>query len=167
VDTDIRPYNNQDYAACRLLWAELTEYHRAIYDSPEIGGDDPGADFDEFVADRSRAGAWVAMHGQTIVGLAGLLVDRAEGELEPVVVSVACRGQGVGRRLIETVIGQATKQGLRSLKVRPVARNADAMRIFRNSGFSTLGHVELFMNLGESKTEWNEGIEIHGESYDY
>jgi hypothetical protein len=64
--------------------------------------------------------------------------------------------------LIETVTGQATTQGLRSLKVRPVARNADAMRIFR-----TLGHVALFMNLGESRTEWNDGIEIHGESYGY
>jgi N-acetylglutamate synthase-like GNAT family acetyltransferase len=167
VDTDTRPYNREDYAACRLLWAELTEYHRTICDSPEIGGDDPGADFDEFMADRSRAGVWVATRDQTIVGLAGLLVDGAEGELEPVVVSVTCRGQGVGRRLIETVIGQATTQGLRSLKVRPVARNADAMRVFRKSGFGTLGHVELFMNLGESRTEWNEGIEIHGESYNY
>jgi hypothetical protein len=36
------------------------------------------------------------------------------------------------------------------------------MRVFR-----TLGHVALFMNLGESRTEWNDGIEIHGESYGY
>ena len=39
---DVRGYAPADYAACRMLWAELTEHHRRIYEDPAIGGDDPG-----------------------------------------------------------------------------------------------------------------------------
>lgn len=42
----VRDYSEGDYAACRSLWAELTEYHRHIYEDPAVGGTDPGAGFD-------------------------------------------------------------------------------------------------------------------------
>jgi hypothetical protein len=48
----IRDYVESDYGACRSLWAELTEYHRVIYGDPSIGGDDPGAGFDDIPARR-------------------------------------------------------------------------------------------------------------------
>jgi hypothetical protein len=38
----IRNYRADDLAACRALWVELTEWHRQIYASPQIGGTDPG-----------------------------------------------------------------------------------------------------------------------------
>lgn len=46
----VRDYADGDYGACRSLWAELTEYHRGIYGNPSIGGDDPGAGFDDYLA---------------------------------------------------------------------------------------------------------------------
>jgi len=45
----VRDYADGDYGACRSLWAELTEYHRSIYGDPTIGGDDPGAGFDDYL----------------------------------------------------------------------------------------------------------------------
>ena len=43
----IRLYKPGDLETCRELWVELTEWHRQIYDSPGIGGADPGKQFDE------------------------------------------------------------------------------------------------------------------------
>ena len=37
----VRGYEARDLEACRGLWVELTQKHRDIFDSPEIGGDDP------------------------------------------------------------------------------------------------------------------------------
>ena len=56
----VRDYAESDYGACRSLWAELTEYHRSIYGDPSIGGDDPGAGFDDYLAESRRTGSWVA-----------------------------------------------------------------------------------------------------------
>ena len=56
----VRDYADSDYGACRSLWAELTEYHRSIYGDPSIGGDDPGAGFDDYLAESRRTGSWVA-----------------------------------------------------------------------------------------------------------
>ena len=50
----VRDYADSDYGACRSLWAELTEYHRSIYEDPSIGGDDPGAGFDDYRTGRGR-----------------------------------------------------------------------------------------------------------------
>ena len=46
----VRPFEPRDADACRQLWVELTEWHRRVFDSPEIGGDDPGSAFDEHLA---------------------------------------------------------------------------------------------------------------------
>jgi hypothetical protein len=32
----VRDYAPTDYAACRMLWAELTEHHRRIYGAPSV-----------------------------------------------------------------------------------------------------------------------------------
>ena len=45
----IREYASADYSACRMLWVELTEHHRRIYEDPSIGGDDPGGAFDDVI----------------------------------------------------------------------------------------------------------------------
>ena len=40
--------------------AELTEYHRSIYEDPSIGADNPGTGFDDYLATSRRLGSWVA-----------------------------------------------------------------------------------------------------------
>lgn len=42
----VRSYTSADLAACRALWIELTEWHRDLYKTLEIGGFDPGLLFD-------------------------------------------------------------------------------------------------------------------------
>ncbi|MHC4957816.1 MAG: GNAT family N-acetyltransferase [Planctomycetota bacterium] len=159
----IRAYRPDDLESCRELWRELTQRHRDIYGNQGIGGDDPGAYFDAtYLKDPKLAGAWVAERDGAVVGLTGMLVDGDEAEVEPVVVSAAHRSAGIGGRLIEHVIEDAKARGLGSIKIRPVARNAEAIRCFFRHGFDVLGHVEMFQKLKPSDQEWVGAIDLHG-----
>jgi GNAT superfamily N-acetyltransferase len=167
VEFTIRPYADADLEACRELWRELTQHHRDLYGDQGIGGDDPGMHFDRYRTHARLAASWVADAEGRIVGLTGLLVDGEEGEVEPVVVTAELRGLGIGRRLLDHVVAEARSRGLKSLSIRPVARNAQALHSFRQAGFRLLGHVELFLPLSDRERNWEDGIDLHGESYGY
>jgi GNAT superfamily N-acetyltransferase len=143
VDAEIREYQDSDYHACRALWVELTQHHRDIYDDESIGGDDPGAELDAHLKDTKRAITWVAEEDGTAYG-------------------------GVGTALLQTAIEEAKSRGMRSLSIQPVARNVDAMRLYRRLGFHILGHIDMTLDLKSgSDRKWKSGIAIHGEEYAY
>ena len=162
-DSSIRNYRSEDLQACRALWVELTEWHRQIYHSPDIGGDDPGRKFDEHL---DRVGAeriWLATRGPDIVGMVGMIPGDSEVELEPIVVTEGSRGRGVGRQLAEHVIGQARAAGVRYVVTRPVARNGAALGFFRGLGFDALGQLELLLDLRPAAEQrWQPGAVIAG-----
>ncbi len=163
----IRPYAPADLEACRSLWCELVERHREIYDDPEIGGPDPGLEFDDHLGRSDLAGVWVADRDRRAIGLCGLLLHGDEAEVEPIVVTRACRSGGIGRALLERALEEARSRGVSSLSIRPVARNVAAMALFHSFGFDMVGHVDLFMDLGGRPTprRWKPGIELHRRSY--
>jgi GNAT superfamily N-acetyltransferase len=164
----VRDYAEADYRACRLLWAELTEYHRRIYGDPSIGGEDPGAGFDDYLASPQRVGSWVAESNGSVVGLTGLLNQGRSGEVEPVVVTEAARDHGIGRQLIGRVVEEALARRYEYLAIRPVARNVAALRRFHAAGFRTLGgHVDLTMDLAGRRHDWLHGAALHGLDFDY
>jgi GNAT superfamily N-acetyltransferase len=164
----VRDYAEGDYGACRSLWAELTKYHRGIYGDPSIGGDDPGAGFDDYLATSQRTGSWVAESDGRVVGLTGLFDRGTSGEVEPVVVAEEARDQGIGRMLISRVVEEARARGFEYLAIRPVARNVAAVRRFHAAGFRTLGgHVDLTMDLAARRHEWLSGASLHGLEFDY
>ncbi len=156
-----------DEAVCRALWVELTERHRLIYESPSIGGSDPAADFDSLLADSRLAGIWLAEVDGQVVGMAGLLLDGGEAEVEPIVVTEQHRSRGVGARLLEELRREALARGVAHLTIRPVARNVDAIRAFHRAGFNILGHIDMFMDLRENQPTWKEGVEVHGFPFDF
>ena len=164
----VRDYAEGDYFACRSLWAELTEYHRVIYGDSSIGGDDPGAGFDDYLAESQRMGSWVADSRGTVVGLTGLFDRGTSGEVEPVVVAEAARDQGIGRMLIRRVVEEARARGYEYLAIRPVARNVAAIRRFHAAGFRALGgHIDLTMDLTARRHDWLPGASLHGLDFDY
>lgn len=161
--TGIRAYEPDDAGACRDLWRLLTQHHRDLYDNPTIGGEDAGVHFDAYLQGPKYAGCWVAVtRAGEVVGMAGLLVEGREAEVEPVVVAVAHRGTGIGRRLVEHAIGEARGRGAASVRIRPVARNARAIRHFHAAGFRIVGQIEMFQMLRPSRQEWKPGITFHG-----
>jgi GNAT superfamily N-acetyltransferase len=162
----IRTYARADYDACRALWVELTEWHRNIYDSPHIGGDDPGADLDRHLEKHGSGRLWVAEEDGSVVGLAGLIdMEDGGGELEPLIVATSHRGHGIGRRLTEQVIAAARAEGLPNLTVRPVARNSEAIRAYHQLGFDILGYIDMFMDFVEGDRPWTDGEELAGRRF--
>jgi GNAT superfamily N-acetyltransferase len=73
----------------------------------------------------------------------GLLPHRGYGEVEPVVVARGHRRQGVAYALLSRAIDEARRRNWRRLMIRPVARNAAAIRTFHAIGFTSLGLLEL------------------------
>lgn len=162
VVISIRHYQPADYDACRhRLWVHLTQHHRVIYDAPYIGGDDPGADFDDHLALVGPQRLWVAVIEGQIVGLTGLIVTDESAEVEPIIVDPDFRRRGVASALIDHIKEVADTEGLPELKVRPVARNAMILDFLSKRGFNTLGHVELIVRPDDSR-KWVEGAEVSG-----
>ena len=164
----IREYQDQDLESCKHLWRELTQRHRDIYLDQSIGGDDPGIYFEPYLKKTNLAGLWVAEEASTIVGMAGLLVDDQEAEIEPLVIRSEFRSRGVGALLIEQLKSEASARGVKYLSIRPVARNVEAIQCFHRAGFSLLGHLEMFLDLTKQGDEgWKDGITIHGSAFRY
>jgi len=156
-----------DYDSCRALWVELTEHHRLIYDAPSIGGDDPGADWDRHLENPALIGSWVAVEDGNVIGLAGLqTTDQSGVEVEPMIVSMALRGRGVGRLLMDRMSSECIDRRFTSLSVRSVARNTGARKAWHAMGFTTAGMVELFMDLSEKQSTWRPGVVIDGIPFD-
>lgn len=51
------------------------------------------------------------------------------------------RGQGIGRRIIETLVKESRKAGLRTLDVEFLAENAAARRTYEKAGFKQAGII--------------------------
>ncbi len=161
----VRKYHNVDLNQCRRLWQELVERHREIYSDTSIGGKQPGIFFEKLLAKIGADQIWVAVADYTVVGLVGLELGKEEAELEPVVVSKAWRGQGIGRLLVEKAIDEARKKGAKYLNVMPVARNANAIEFFHELGFKNLGQIQLFIDFSAKK--WKYSLRLHDRKFCY
>ena len=157
----VRKYQATDREQCRGLWRELTEWHREIYQDPRIGGAHPEDYFDKHLAKVGPEQLWVAEQDTELVGLVGLMSGLYdEVEIEPLIVSRAYRGKGVGKQLIQTVNAEAHRRGLRSLNVSPVARNIGTIKFLYELGFKNLGQIQLFIDFTDYK--WKQGPELFG-----
>jgi GNAT superfamily N-acetyltransferase len=166
VRVRIREYQTTDVDACRRLYAQLVQHHREIYGDATIGGEEPGAGFDEYLATPERVMTWVATEGEAIVGLTGLFWENGESTIEPVVVDRQHRRSGVGRALVETAIAESRRRGASDVNIKPVARNASAIQAFHELGFRTVGHVQLFMSLDRDDSYWRPGPELSGRQFE-
>ncbi len=154
----IRKYRPSDREACRSLWRELTEWHREIYQDPNIGGEHSEDHFDKHLAEVGPDRLWVAVQDSKVIGLVGLMAKGKEAEIEPLIVSKSFRYKGIGKQLTRKVISEARSLGVRFLNVKPVARNIQAIRFFYKQGFKNLGEIELFLDF--SKYAWKSGPEL-------
>jgi ribosomal protein S18 acetylase RimI-like enzyme len=146
----------------------MNQRHRDIYDDPGIGGENPGLEFDKHLARVGSDLVWVAESDDKVVGFVSLIHEGEEAEIEPIVVSSEVRGAGIGQRLLGHAVVQAREFGVLCLSVKPVARNEEAIAFFYDAGFRTLGHIQLFMWLGESfPGQWKEGPNLLGKQFEY
>jgi len=160
----IRRYQPDDLEQCRSLWAELTQWHRELYNDPTIGGDDPGLGFDAHLEEVGPEQIWVADRDGRVLGMAGMVVQGRKVELEPLTVRAGCRSAGIGGELAAAVIAAAREMGAEQVVVRPTGRNAPAIRVFHQLGFDIVGRVELVHDLGNNE-RWREGEDYAGRRF--
>jgi GNAT superfamily N-acetyltransferase len=143
----VRAYRPDDEDACRALFAELVDAHRALYPGAQIG--------ERF----ELAGeTFVAEEDGRVVGYAGLLRHGRQAELEPIVVARDARRAGVGAALAAAAVERARAAGAIRVFVRPVARNRDAIAFFRSAGFDVLAYVQLQLDLDERERRAGETL---------
>ena len=164
----IREYQDPDFESCRKLWEELTVRHREIYSDPTIGCDHPGSAFERYLKKPELAGIWVVEKDTGVIGMAGLLMNGTEADVEPIVIQSDSRAQGIGTALLQRLKSEAKQRGVDYLSIKPVARNVEAIQCFYRAGFSLLGHIDMFMDLTDEKEPgWVDGVTIHGKQFRY
>lgn len=87
----------------------------------------------------------VAEAGGEVVGLAHLQVtpalehDRPAAKIGALVVDASCRGEGVGRALVEALDEEARVRGCSTLFLTTSARRTDAHEFYRRAGLEETG----------------------------
>jgi len=157
----IRSYRPTDHRECRRLWAEMTAADAGLYGSEPL--DDSGAAFEEYLTRLDLSGMWVAADvGGGVLGMVGLLLDGRGGQVEPLVVAAARRGEGIGRTLLSHVADQARRRGLGELSISPAARNLDAIRCLHAAGYDALARVTLTIDLQPGQASgFEDGLDLY------
>jgi GNAT superfamily N-acetyltransferase len=143
----IRPYRPADHGACRGLWAELVEHRNRLY-GHRPAEPESGAGFEEYLTQLNLSGMWVAESGEDgVVGFVGVMIEGRAGEVNPIVVTAARRGRGIGRAMLAKVVDEARRRGLTELSVSPPTRDRSALRALHNAGFATVASVTVSYDL--------------------
>ncbi|HIX91420.1 MAG TPA: ribosomal protein S18-alanine N-acetyltransferase [Firmicutes bacterium] len=87
--------------------------------------------FTEFFG-QSYSTAYVALHGDTVVGYAGMYITFGEGNITNVAVSYRWRRLGAGRRLIDSL---ARHDGVDRLLLEVRESNLPAITLYKSCGF--------------------------------
>ncbi|MDJ0347821.1 ribosomal protein S18-alanine N-acetyltransferase [Cryobacterium sp. PH29-G1] len=76
-----------------------------------------------------------------IEAYAGLLAPQGavEGDIQTIAVAESARGHGLGRTLMQALIGEARKRGARLVFLEVRADNPDAERLYERLGFISVG----------------------------
>lgn len=80
-----------------------------------------------------------ASENARVVGYAGLLVIGTDGDIQTIAVSPEARGSGHGRRLMDTLLNEATKRGATQVFLEVRADNPVARALYTSLGFEEIG----------------------------
>ena len=74
-----------------------------------------------------------------VVGYCGAVLVPDEGDVTNVSVSRDCQGQGIGRALVQELVGRAAAAGVARLYLEVRRSNARALRLYGGMGFEQTG----------------------------
>ena len=81
----------------------------------------------------------VALEKNMVVGYCGMYCAFEEGEIMNVAVAPAMQNRGIGRKMMEYLIGQAYGQGIRRIVLEVRVSNKGAIRLYQSIGFGNCG----------------------------
>lgn len=81
----------------------------------------------------------VALDGGQVVGYAGLCDYPDEAFVQTMAVAPGRQRQGLGARLLDDLLGEASRRGQRAVSLEVRADNAVAQRLYARAGFARVG----------------------------
>ena len=152
AEIDIRDFEATDGPAVIALARELQTAELSFYDRmkpPEALGDWYLEHLLESCAKHRGKILIATLDGEAVGYLALLTEVSSEDEVieieftyalvKDLAVTQRCRGQGMGRRLLDRAEAEARKSGARWLRVGVLTENESAFGLYRKSGFGPLG----------------------------
>lgn len=92
---------------------------------------------------------FLAMDGKTACGIAGSFLDPGDAtraQLVSMWTDLTYRQRGVGRLLVNEVIGWAQRRGARELHLLVTSNNQSAIQFYERLGFTKTGRTEPYPN---------------------
>lgn len=153
----IRPATNADADAVRRLVFSILCDHGLTPDPASTDADLADLQAAYF----ARGGSFEVLVDRTeqVLGSVGLSpIDDRRCELRKMYLAAACRGRGLGKRLLEHALGRARELGFRRVELETAAVLVAAVRLYESFGFRTFEPEHLsarcdqayFLELGEN-----------------
>lgn len=96
-----------------------------------------------------RGVGYVALENGVMCGMAGALLDEKDAKRTQLVsmwTAPSHRRRGIGRMLVEEVLGWAMQRGVRVVQLMVTSKNDSAMRFYEQLGFTGTGRTEPYPN---------------------
>ncbi|MHB8489488.1 MAG: GNAT family N-acetyltransferase [Candidatus Dormibacteria bacterium] len=151
TDLEVRPFRDEDWPQVRTIYAEGIATGNATFEN-EV------PEFDRWAAAHPPHHRFVATRDGAIVGwvAAAPVSDRCAyaGVLEhSVYVAAGVRCQGVGRRLLATLIAHADAGGIWTIQSGIFPENVASVELHKRCGFRVVGTRE---RLGQHNGAWRD-----------
>lgn len=123
----VRPMEGEDVA--RVMVLERALFPKDAWTEAMLRGEMAEPTRHYFVADR----------GGELVGYAGLRAVPPEGDVQTIAVRADAQGQGVGARLLTTLLAEAQERGVTEMFLEVRSDNPRARELYRRFGFGEIG----------------------------
>ena len=91
----------------------------------------------------------VAEAEEQVLGYAGLLAPGLEADIQTVAVAPEAQGRGVGRELLDALVGQARARSATSLLLEVRADNEPAIKLYTRRGFERIAVRRRYYQPGD------------------
>lgn len=146
----IRPATPRDVAEIVAIWGELALHHAGLDPAfaPSRRWREEYRYFIHSLLGREDALALVALDGGTVAGygvgrlsiLPAFFEIRRRGYIHDVVTRERYRRHGIGRRLVETLLGWMREGGITTVELTVAIQNQEAVAFWARMGFTTYMH---------------------------
>ena len=141
--TDIRVMTIDDYDGIAELWEESGENGTNTTDDSREG-------IDKYLK-RNPVTSFVALDNGKLIGMIMAGHDGRRGFIHHMLVSAEYRGQGIGRRLVESAMKALDDEGINKVALLVATNNDQGNKFWERMGFTLREDIfyrkKIFMNL--------------------
>lgn len=131
----LREMDISDYQQVMNLWSETEGMQLREADSEENIGK---------YLERNPNLSFVALQGEQIVGAILVGTDGRRGYIQHLAVSKACRGQGLGEKLISNAVDALSSIGIAKTHLFVINDNLNAQAFYENIGWHPRDEIRMF-----------------------